>query len=70
MPTNPVHVKVDKRLLTFFREEEVVVVEGVHKEVLCQDGWAGSVTENVEVGLNVRISIGIVGTEVLAREMV
>lgn len=63
-------MKVNKRLLAFFSEEEVLVGEGIHKEVLCQDGGTGSVTENVEVGLNVRISIGIVGTEALVREMV
>lgn len=48
----PFHMKVNKRLLAFFGKEEVVVGEGIHKEV------------------SVRIFIGIVSTEVLAREMV
>lgn len=63
-------MKVNKRLLAFFGKEEVVVGEGIHKEVLCQDGRAGGVTEDVEVRFDVRIIIGIVSTEVLAREMV
>ena len=63
-------MKVNKRLLAFFGKEEVVVGEGIHQEVLCQDVRAGGVAEDVKVRFDVRIFIGIVSTEVLAREMV
>ena len=66
----PFHMKVNKRLLAFFGKEEVVVGEGIHQEVLCQDGSAGGVAEDVKVRFDVRIYIGIVGTEALVREMV
>lgn len=63
-------MKVNKRLLAFFGEEEAVVWQGVHEEVLCEDGRAGCMAEDVEVGFDVRISIGVVCAETFSREMV
>ncbi len=61
-------MKIDYCLLTFFAEEEGAVGWVVHEEVFGEDGGAGGMAEEVEVFLEVRVAVGVVGAEALAVE--
>ena len=50
MRNDAIDVKVNKGSLAFFAEEEVTVLVVVHEEVFGEDGRAGGVAEEVEVG--------------------
>jgi len=62
-------MEVNKGLLAFFAEEEGTVGGVVHKEVFGEDGGAGGVAEEVEVGFLVGVAVGVVGAEALAGEV-
>ena len=62
-------MEVNKGLLAFFAEEEVAVLVVVHEEVLREDGRAGGVAEEVEVGFLVGVGVGVVGAEAHAGEV-
>ena len=62
-------MEVNKGLLAFFAEEEVAVLVVVHEEVLREDGRAGGVAEEVEVGFLVGVGVGVVGAEAVAGEV-
>jgi len=62
-------MEVNKGLLAFFAEEEGAVGGVVHEEVFGEDGGAGGVAEEVEVGFLVGVGIGVVGAEALAGEV-
>ena len=56
-------MKVNKGLLAFGAEEEGAVGGVVHEEVFGEDGGAGGVAEEVEVFLEVGVTVGVVGAE-------
>ena len=64
-----IDMEVNKGLLAFLAEEEGAVLVVVHEEVFGEDGGAAGVAEKVEVFLEVRITVGVVGTETVAWEM-
>ena len=64
-----IDMEVNEGLLAFFAEEEVAVFVVVHEEVFGEDGGAGGVAEEVEVGLLVGIGVGVVGAETVAGEV-
>ena len=64
-----IDMEVNKGLLAFFAEEEVAVGGVVHEEVFGEDGGAGGVAEEVEVGFLVGVGVGVVGAETVAGEM-
>jgi len=64
-----VDMEVNKGLLAFFAEEEGAVGGVVHEEVFGEDGGAGGVAEEVEVGFLVGVAVGVVGAQAHAGEM-
>ncbi len=64
-----VDVKVDEGLLALRTQEEVTVLGVVHEEVFGEDGRAGGVAEEVEVGFLVGVAVGVVGAEAVAGEV-
>lgn len=68
-----IDMEVNEGLLAFFAEEEGAVGAGVHEEVVGEDGGAGDVAEEVEVGFEVEVevgvAVGVVGAEVVAGEV-
>ena len=62
-------MEVNKGLLAFFAEEEVAVGVVIHEEVFGEDGGAGGVAEEVEVGFLVGVGVGVVGAEAVAGEV-
>lgn len=64
-----INVKVDEGLLTFRGKEEVTVLVVIHEEVFGEDGGAGGVAEEVEVGFLVGVGVGVVGAEAVAGEV-
>lgn len=63
-------VEVDERLGAFCGLEEGNVVMVVHEEVLCEDGRAAGVPEDVEVFLEIGVSVGGVFSDAVARQLV
>ena len=61
MRNDAINMEVNEGLLAFFAEEESAVGGVVHEEVFGEDGGAGGVAEEVEVGFLVGIGIGIMG---------
>lgn len=59
-------MEVDNGGLAFFGEEESAVGYRVHKKVLYEDCRRERVAEQVEIGLLVRVAVGVVGAEALA----
>lgn len=66
---NAIDVQVDDGLATLGREEGSAVFLVVHEEILGQDCWAERVLKDIERGLEVRITVGIVQAELVAREV-
>ena len=66
---NAVDVQVNDGLTTLGGEEEGAVFLVVHEEILGEDCRAERVFEDVEGGLEVRITVGIVHTELVAGEV-
>ena len=64
-----IDMEIDDGLLAFGAEEEGVVGAGVHEEVFYEDAGAEGVAEDVEVGFEVGVAVGVVGTEALAGEV-
>ena len=62
-------MEIDYCLLTFFVEEEGAVGGVVHEEVFGEDGGAGGVAEEVEVGFLVGVGVGVVRAEAVCREV-
>lgn len=62
-------MKVNKGLLAFWTEEKGAVGGVVHEEVFGEDGGAGGVAEEVEVGLLVGVAVGVVRAEAVAGEV-
>ena len=62
-------MQIDDSLLAVGGEKELVVAARIHEEVLHKDCRRKRVAEDVEVGLQIRIAIGVVGAEALAREV-
>lgn len=69
MRNDAIDVKVNKGLLAFGTEEEVTVFVVVHEEVFGEDGGAGGVAEEVEVGFLVGVGVGVVRAESVAGEV-
>lgn len=65
-----VDVQVDDGLATLGGEEEGAVFLVVHEEVLGEDCRAERVLEDVEGGLEVRITVGIVHAELVSGEVI
>ena len=65
-----IDVEIDDGPGAFFRLKEGHVLAVIHKEVLCQDSGASGVADDVEVFLYVGISVGVVGPEPVAQQMV
>ena len=63
-------MQVDDGLTTLGGEEEGAVFLVVHEEILGEDCRAERVLEDVEGGLEVRITIGIVHAELVAWEVI
>ena len=59
MRNDAINMEVNEGLLAFFAEEESAVGGVVHEEVFGEDGGAGGVAEEVEVGFLVGVGIGI-----------
>ena len=57
---NALDVKLDNGGFPFVAQQEFQTLFAVHKSVLCQAGWAGGFVEHCEVGLLIRISVGII----------
>ena len=64
-----INMEVNEGLLAFGAQEEVAVLVVVHEEVLGEDGGAGGVAEEVEVGFLVGVGVGVVGAETVAGEV-
>ena len=62
-------MEVNDGLLAFGAEEEGAVGGVVHEEVFGEDGGAGGVAEEVEVGFLVGVGVGVVGAEAVAGEV-
>ena len=58
MRNDAINIEVNEGLLAFFAEEEGAVGGVVHEEVFGEDGRAGGVAEEVEVGFLVGVGIG------------
>ena len=61
-------MEIDDSPGSFFRLQEGHVLPVIHKEILCQDSWAAGVSDDIEVLLDVGISIGEVSPEAHLRE--
>ena len=61
-----IDIEANKGLSALFAEEEGAILVGVHDEVFDEDGGAGGVVEEVEVGL--LVGIGVVGAQAHAGE--
>ena len=61
-------MEIDDGLGTFFGLQEGHVLPVIHEEILGQDGRAAGVADDVEVFLNVRISVGMVAAQMHIRE--
>ena len=59
MRNDAIDVKVNKGLLSFWTEEECAVCGVVHEEVFGEDGRAGGMAEEVEVGFLVPSALSI-----------
>lgn len=64
-----VDVEIDDGLLAVGGEKELVVAARIHEEVLHKDCRRKCVAENVEVGLQIRIAISVVGAEAVAGQV-
>jgi len=64
------YMEVNDGLLAGGAEEEGAVGVVVHEEVFGEDGGAGGVAEEVEVGFEVGVAVGVVGAEALAGKVV
>ena len=62
-------MKVNKRLLAFFAEEEAEVVEVVVEKVLAEGAGAEGVFEEGEVGFKVGVAVGVVFADLVAGKM-
>ena len=58
MRHDAINMEVNEGLLAFFAEEEGAVGGVVHEEVFGEDGRAGGMAEEVEVGFLVGVGIG------------
>ena len=61
MRNDAINMEVNEGLLAFFAEEEGAVGVGVHEEVFGQDSWGRGMAEDVEVGFEVGVGVGVVG---------
>ena len=62
-------MEIDDGLLAFGAEEESAVAARVHEEIFYENGRRKGPSEKVEVGLQVGVAVGVVGTESLAGEV-
>ena len=62
-------MQIDDSLLAVCGEKKLVVSTRIHEEVLHKDSRRKRVAEDVKVGLQIRIAIGVVGAEALAGEV-
>ena len=69
MRNDAIDMEVNEGLLAFGTEEEGAVGGVVHEEVFGEDGGAGGVAEEVEVGFLVGVGVGVVGAEAVAGEV-
>ena len=58
MRNDAINMEINEGLLAFFAEEEGAVGGVVHEEVFGEDGRAGGMAEEVEVGFLVGVGIG------------
>ncbi len=64
-----IDVKINDGLGAFCGLEEGNIFLIIHEEVLCQDSRASGMPENVEVLLDVGISVSIILPDVVSREL-
>lgn len=62
-------MKVDGGLLAICRKQEFIVLAAVHKHILYEHTWAKGSPDDIEICLQIGISIGIVGTQPLSGKM-
>jgi len=62
-------VEIDDGLLAFGTEEESAVAARVHEEIFYENCRRKGPSEKVEVGLQVGVAVGVVGTEALAGQV-
>ena len=67
---DPFHMEIDDGLGAFSGVQEGYVVFIILEEILGEDGWAAGVAKDVEVALDIRITIPVVFTEPVTGEPV
>lgn len=62
-------MQIDDSLLPVCGKKELIVAARIHEEVLHKDCRRERVAEDVEVGLQIRVAVGVVGAEALAGQV-
>ena len=65
---NSVNVELGDGVLAFVAQEEVAALDAIHKTVLSQTACAGRMTEDVERGFLIRVSVRVVEAHPVARQ--
>ena len=62
-------MEVNERLGAYYRLEKGNIVLVLHEEILGEDSWAAAVAEDIEVFLEVGISVGVVFSDAVAGQL-